>query len=93
MTGIDNLVITLIAFLEFSKYPFINVTGFLIIILAVDEQASGDQEFTIKTTYGTNKSKEQRVELSVEREGGSSTGNLDSVTEHFRKNWFIYGFL
>ena len=60
------------------------------IILAVDEQASGDQEFTIKTTYGTNKSKEQRVELSVEREGGSSTGNLDSVTEHFRKNWFIY---
>jgi len=59
------------------------------ITLSVDDEASGNQEFTIKTTYGTNKSKEQRVELSIV-DNGTSTGNLDSVTEHFRKNWFIY---
>lgn len=54
------------------------------IFLDVDQEAAGEQEFTIKTTYG-DETTEQRVALLVE-EGVTQ----DVVIEHLRENWFIY---
>ena len=55
------------------------------IVLNVDKEAEGDKEFTIKTSSGSS-STEQRVALTVTK----SSLPLSSVSEHLKKNWFIY---
>ena len=55
------------------------------IILNVDSAAEGDKEFTIKATSGES-SIEQRVALTVTKQ----SMQFSSITDHFKKNWFIY---
>lgn len=54
------------------------------IYLDLDEAAAGNKEFTIKANY-EDKSVDQLVRLFVEEDVAG-----DSVSQHFRDNWFIY---
>lgn len=59
-----------------------------VIILEVNEDVEGDQEFSIVTTYEGGR-KEQRVSVPVSQEP-QQTDQLSPVLEHIRDNWFIY---
>ena len=54
------------------------------IFLDIDKDAEGEQEFTIKVTYG-EQTTEQKVALSIEK-----GVTQDVVVNHLRENWFIY---
>jgi hypothetical protein len=60
------------------------------IALAVNADATGDNELTIRATYG-EKVTDQRVVLTVSEEG-ASTGSADMgpFVGHLKDNWFIY---
>jgi hypothetical protein len=55
------------------------------IVLTLDAEAQGDQEFTIKTSYGS-KTTEQKVALTITKSQVTGT----AITEHLKANWFIY---
>jgi len=55
------------------------------ILLDVDDDAEGENEFTIKVAYN-DQITEQRVALSVE----IAEEELDVVAQHLKDNWFIY---
>lgn len=55
------------------------------IVLSLDQQAEGEKEFKIKANSG-NQSFEQPVALSITK----PTTNLSGLSEHLRRNWFIY---
>jgi len=56
------------------------------IILNIDSATVGDQEFTIKATYGDNQVKSQDASLTVSKPSVA----LGSIGEHLSQNWFIY---
>ena len=56
------------------------------IVLSIDKDAEGDQEFTIRASFDDQKV-EQKVALSVSAEAEAQLG---PVVEHLRANWFIY---
>lgn len=58
------------------------------IALAVNEDATGDNELTIRAAYD-GKTTDQRVILSVS-EGSSAQTDLGPFVNHLRDNWFIY---
>ncbi|MFA5857215.1 MAG: putative S-layer protein [Candidatus Pacearchaeota archaeon] len=55
------------------------------IVLDINKDADGENEFVIKTIYGTQTS-EQKVVLPVTQE----TAQFGSISEHIKNNWFIY---
>ena len=55
------------------------------IVLAVDAEAEGDKEFTIKAVYG-NQTSEQKVALLVAK----SQAESGAFVAHIKANWFIY---
>jgi hypothetical protein len=57
------------------------------IILTLDENSAGNQDFIIKTTSSKDKTVEQRVALNVIPE---DEVDLGPFVEHLRNNWFIY---
>lgn len=59
----------------------------VVIILDIDDDAEGEQEFTIRTSY-LGKTDQQRVALDVS--GKSSAVQTDAFVNHLRENWFIY---
>lgn len=56
------------------------------IVLAIDEDASGDNEFTIRASYDDLKT-EQKVVLSI---SGESSAEMGPFVQHLKENWFIY---
>ncbi len=58
------------------------------IALAVNEDAAGDNELTIRAAY-EGKTTDQRVILSV-TEGSTGSTDLGPFVNHLRDNWFIY---
>jgi len=58
------------------------------IILDLDDDAQGDKEFTIRTTYG-DETAEQKIALFVENPTAAGITGA-TVGEHIRTNWFIY---
>jgi len=58
------------------------------IVLNVDAEAQGEQELTIKATYGNNNelSSEQKVVLTVNQ----PEVQFGSFMTHLKNNWFIY---
>ncbi|MBD3253313.1 putative S-layer protein [Candidatus Pacearchaeota archaeon] len=61
-------------------------SGEVNIILNIDDDASGDEEFTIRAAFD-DRSSEQEVSLSI---NGEEEVQTDEVLEHLRRNWFIY---
>jgi hypothetical protein len=58
------------------------------IVLRIDDDANGDNEFTIKAAYDTL-STEQKVVLSVS-DTSKQSQELTPVVAHLKSNWFIY---
>ncbi len=56
------------------------------ITLKIDNDAQGDNDFTIKATYGDNLVKQYRGSVTVTK----SQAALDSIAKHFQNNWYIY---
>jgi uncharacterized membrane protein len=56
------------------------------IVLSVDEDAEGEEEFKIKATFDSEM-KEQTVSLTLSDEKDAELG---PVVEHLKSNWFIY---
>lgn len=60
------------------------------IILTIDDTASGEKDFTIRTTYD-GKMTEQVISLAVEKAEDTSTPvEFNALADHIKKNWFIY---
>ena len=55
------------------------------IVLELDEDAEGDQDFTIKVAYD-DKVTEQEVGLAIAKTADQS----QAFKEHLKENWFIY---
>lgn len=55
------------------------------IYLDIDEDATGEKEFTIRATYNNGKITDQTVALALE--AGASQ---DVIFTHLKNNWFIY---
>ncbi len=58
------------------------------IVLAVDNEAQGDKEFSIRAAYGpaNEKAFEQKVALTIT----ASQAQFGSIQDHLKRNWFIY---
>ena len=59
------------------------------IILRVNDDASGENEFTIKANYNGQVT-EQPVILTVGLSSGGQTTDLGPFVQHISDNWFIY---
>ena len=51
----------------------------------IDDDATGEKEFTIRASYDNGKITDQTVALALE--AGASQ---DALLNHLRNNWFIY---